>query len=70
MHEFKEKSLVSEKVLLKQFKAKQKNKEVGSLNMLLGTLDTSLLKNILKLQMWLELVKQQQQWAKEHTEQQ
>ena len=51
MHEFKEKSLVSEKVLLKQFKAKQKNKEVGSLNMLLGTLDTSLLKNILKLQM-------------------
>ena len=70
MLEFKEKSLVSEKVLLKQFKVKQKNKEVGSLNMLLGTLDTSLLKNILKLQMWLELVKQQQQWAKEHTEQQ
>ena len=70
MLEFKEKSLVSEKVLLKQFKVKQKNKDVGSLNMLLGTLDTSLLKNILKLQMWLELVKQQQQWAKEHTEQQ
>ena len=70
MQEFKGKSLDTEKVSLKQCKMKQKNKGGGPFDMLLHTLGTNLLENMLKVKMWSELVKQQQKWTKEHTEQQ
>ena len=51
MQEFKGKSLDTEKVSLKQCKMKQKNKGGGPFVMLLYTLGTNLLENMLKVKM-------------------